>query len=212
MSHCAPESCLLMAKKCLFLLTDVWLFSSVSCDVGVITSVFTPVIFFFLNICCFCFQSKCSICSNYIPPRISEVVISSAVYEGCHWPNPHGRACPVRRPCDGLALAVATRLGVKLGTVVEMRVRSNALVCFDDGGDWSSQQTGRSSSGGRMNESIAAVDAEIWPEYIQLKRFCTGWSFVSTRPKILLKTWLSRANQWQQWVPSLSQIDINVQL
>lgn len=31
------------------------------------------------------------------------------------------------RPRDGFALAVATRLGVKLGTVVAMRLRSNAL-------------------------------------------------------------------------------------
>lgn len=31
------------------------------------------------------------------------------------------------RPCVGLALTVATRLGVKLGTVVETRARSKSL-------------------------------------------------------------------------------------
>lgn len=64
------------------------------------------------------------------------------------------------RPCDGLALAVATELGVKLGTVVAMRLRSNALVCFDDGKDWSSQHTERSSYSSRAVESSAAVDTE----------------------------------------------------
>lgn len=60
------------------------------------------------------------------------------------------------RPCIGLALAVATRLGVKLGTVVAMRLRSNALVCFDDGEDWSSRHTGQLE---RMSPS-AAVDTQ----------------------------------------------------
>lgn len=162
-------------------------------------SVYSCYLFIFhLNICCFCFQSKCSISSNYIPPRISEVVISSVVYEGCHWPNPHGRACPARRPCDGLALAVATRLGVKFGTVVEMRVRSNALVCFDDGGDRSSQQTGGSSSGGWVDESTAAVVAEI--------------RLVGHLYRHVLKLYWKSGCQWQQWVPSMSQIDINLQL
>lgn len=71
-----------------------------------------------------------SIRYNYVPARISKVVISVVVFQGCHWPNPHGRARPVWRPGGGLALAVATRLGVKLGTVVEMRVRSNAPVLW----------------------------------------------------------------------------------
>lgn len=93
----------------------------------------------------------------YIPPRISKVVISFVVFQGCHWPNPHGRACPVRRPGDGLALTVATRLGVKFGTVVEMRVRSNAPVCFDDVGDQSSLQTGHSPPGGRVDESTTKI-------------------------------------------------------
>lgn len=61
--------------------------------------------------------------------------------EGCHWTNPHGRARPARRPCDGPSLALATQTGVKLGTVVKTRARSNAPVCFDDGGGWSERQT-----------------------------------------------------------------------
>lgn len=88
------------------------------------------------------------------------MVISFVVYEVCHWPNPHGRACPVWRPYDGLALAVATRLGVKLGTVVAMRLRSNAVVCFDEDEDWCSQHTGHSSYISRADHSSAAVDTE----------------------------------------------------
>lgn len=61
------------------------------------------------------------------------------------------------RPGHGLALAVATRLGVKFGTVVEMRVRSNASVRFDDVGDRSSLQTGRSPPGGRVDGSSAKI-------------------------------------------------------
>lgn len=61
------------------------------------------------------------------------------------------------RPDHGLALAVATRLGVKFGTVVEMRVRSNAPVRFDDVGDRSSLQTGRSPPGGRVDGSSAKI-------------------------------------------------------
>lgn len=111
------------------------------------------------------------------------MVISPVVFKGCHWPNPHGRACPAWRPCDGLALAVATRLGVKLGTVVEMRVRSNALVCFEDGGDWSSQQTGHSSSGGVLFHSGptgAAVDTMSIPHPVKFVIYsdaCTCSSF-----------------------------------
>lgn len=41
----------------------------------------------------------------------------------------------------GLPFGLATRLGVKSGTVVETRARSNALVSFDDGGGWGERQT-----------------------------------------------------------------------
>lgn len=131
-------------------------FSSVSSSSWAITSVINPIVVLQpqkwshkLSFLLFCFPKQMLfIHYNYIPPRISKVVISFVVFQGCHWPNPHGRAWPVWRPGDGLALAVATRLGVKFGTVVEMRVRSNAPVCFDDVGDWSSLQAGRSSRGG----------------------------------------------------------------
>lgn len=61
-------------------------------------------------------------------------------------PNPQGRSCPVWRHGDGPSQRPGNKTGVKLGkanprTVVETRARSNALVCFDDGGGWRAQQT-----------------------------------------------------------------------
>lgn len=72
---------------------------------------------------------------------------SSEVLKGCYRPNPHGRGLPSVAPLWWAFPRPSNQTGVKLGTVVETRARSNALVCFDDSGGLNKSADRRSSPG-----------------------------------------------------------------
>lgn len=80
---------------------------------------------------------------------------------------------------------------VTLGTVVERRARSSALVCFDDGRRWSEWQARRSSSGaGPRVDGSNAADGD--------------WPFCRIRPSWCVWRWEKCINICLSCVPSLS--------